>query len=76
MPSWKSSLQELVPEEAFGRVASLDMMGSFMLLPAGYLLAGWLADQIGGIMTIGIFSSMGLAAVLLLLLVPSIRGFE
>lgn len=73
---WETSLQELVPEEAFGRVASLDMMGSFMLLPAGYLLAGWLADQIGGIMTIGIFSSLGLAAVLLLLLVPSIRRFE
>jgi MFS family permease len=73
---WETSLQELVPEEAFGRVASLDMMGSFMLLPAGYLLVGWLADRIGGLSTIALFSSLGLAAVILLLLVPSIRRFD
>jgi MFS family permease len=73
---WETSLQELVPEEAFGRVASLDMMGSFVLLPAGYLIVGWLADHIGGISTITIFSTMGILSVLLLLLVPGIRRFD
>jgi hypothetical protein len=37
---WETSLQELVPEEAFGRVASLDMLGSFALLPLGHLGVG------------------------------------
>lgn len=73
---WETSLQELVPEETFGRVASLDMLGSFMLMPAGYLLVGWLADRVGGMMTISIFSVLGSSAVLLLLLVPEIRRFD
>jgi hypothetical protein len=33
---WETSPQELVPEEKFGRVVSLDMLGSFGLLPVGY----------------------------------------
>lgn len=37
---WETSVQELVPEEAFGRVASLDMLGSFALLPLGYVVVG------------------------------------
>lgn len=49
---WETSLQELVPEEAFGRVASLDMLGSFALLPLGYVVVGWLATVIGGEITI------------------------
>ena len=53
---WEISLQELVPEEKFGRVASLDMLGSFALLPVGYLLTGWLAEGIGEIFTLITFS--------------------
>lgn len=73
---WEGSLQELVPEEAFGRVSSIDMFGSFVLMPIGYLLAGWLAQVIGGVQTY-----IGLAAVNVLiaictLLVPSIRKFD
>jgi predicted MFS family arabinose efflux permease len=30
---WETNLQELVPAEAFGRVVSLDLLGSFALLP-------------------------------------------
>lgn len=73
---WEISLQELVPKEAFGRVASLDMFGSFALLPVGYILVGWLADQIGGVPTIIIFSSLGLSCVALVLCVPAIRKFQ
>ena len=46
---WETSLQEMVPEDKFGRVASLDMLGSFALLPVGYLLTGWGADQFGSV---------------------------
>lgn len=73
---WEISLQDLVPQEAFGRVASLDMMGSFALLPVGYIVVGWTADRIGGVPTIGIFSGLGIAAILLVLCIPSIRRFS
>ncbi|WP_150273523.1 MFS transporter [Paenibacillus tepidiphilus] len=73
---WEISLQDLVPKEAFGRVASLDLFGSFALLPVGYILVGWLADWIGGIPTIAIFSGLGMACIALVLCVPAIRKFQ
>ncbi|WP_397386707.1 MFS transporter [Paenibacillus sp. MMS20-IR301] len=73
---WEISLQELVPKEAFGRVASLDLFGSFALLPVGYILVGWLADLIGGVPTIIIFAGLGLSCVGLVLTVPAIRRFQ
>jgi MFS family permease len=73
---WEISLQELVPKEAFGRVASLDLFGSFALLPVGYIFVGWLADLIGGVPTIIIFSSLGLSCVAVVLFVPAIRRFQ
>jgi MFS family permease len=73
---WEISLQELVPQEAFGRVASLDLLGSFALLPVGYILVGWLADLIGGIPTIAIFSGLGLLCAAFVLSIPSIRKFQ
>ena len=44
---WTNSLQELVPREKLGRVASIDALGSFLFIPIGYTFAGWAADQIG-----------------------------
>lgn len=73
---WETSLQELVPEEAFGRVASLDMLGSFALLPLGYLVVGWLANIIGGTVTIIILAIAAIVVVAIALLVPSIRKFD
>lgn len=73
---WETSLQEMVPPESFGRVASLDMLGSFALLPLGYLLVGWLADVIGGISAMIIFSLVGIAVVAFVLCLPGIRRFD
>lgn len=72
---WETSLQELVAPEAFGRVASIDMFGSFALLPVGYLLTGWLASTIGGVLAMQLLSGVVCMASLLILLVPSIRRF-
>lgn len=44
---WVTLLQELVPSEKLGRVASVDLFGSLALVPLGYLLAGWITDGIG-----------------------------
>ncbi len=73
---WEISLQELVPAESFGRVASLDMLGSFALLPVGYLIVGHLADTIGGLPTIAIFASAGIVILLTALCSPHIRRFN
>ncbi|MNI96000.1 hypothetical protein D3C73_1543700 [compost metagenome] len=51
-------------------------MGSFALLPIGFIMVGWIADRIGGVMTIGLFSGLGIAAILLVLCIPSIRRFQ
>ncbi|WP_379131373.1 MFS transporter [Paenibacillus sp. sgz500958] len=73
---WEISLQELVPEEAFGRVASLDMLGSFALLPVGFIAVGWLADHIGGVAAIAIFAGLGMTAIACVLSIPAIRKFQ
>jgi MFS family permease len=44
---WTNLLQEMVPPEKMGRVSSVDMLGSFVLLPVGFALTGWLVDTIG-----------------------------
>ncbi|MED1409828.1 MULTISPECIES: MFS transporter [Bacillus] len=73
---WETSLQELVPEEAFGRVASLDMLGSFALLPLGYVVVGWLATVIGGEVTIITLAILVIITIGMALSVPSIRRFD
>ncbi|KAA0767395.1 MFS transporter [Bacillus sp. AR2-1] len=73
---WETSLQELVPEEAFGRVASLDMLGSFALLPLGYVVVGWLATVIGGEIAIITLAILVLVTIGVALCVPSIRRFD
>jgi DHA3 family tetracycline resistance protein-like MFS transporter len=44
---WTHTLQEMVPGDKLGRVASLDMLGSYILLPVGYAIAGIASDRLG-----------------------------
>jgi MFS family permease len=44
---WTNALQTSVPSDRLGRVASLDALGSFALLPVAYALAGFAADRVG-----------------------------
>jgi MFS family permease len=44
---WVTLLHELTPPEKLGRVASIDLLGSFCLQPLGFLLAGLVADSLG-----------------------------
>jgi hypothetical protein len=73
---WEVSLQELVSPEAYGRVASLDMFGSYSLLPVGYFVTGWLAEVVGGLATLEIWACSILLLAGITLLVPSIRKFQ
>jgi MFS family permease len=45
--AWINTLQERVPRDQLGRVASIDMLGSFVLLPIGYGIIGWMTDLMG-----------------------------
>jgi MFS family permease len=44
---WVTLLHELVPNEKLGRVASIDLLGSFCLQPVGFAVAGFVADSAG-----------------------------
>jgi len=44
---WEATLQERVPNEALGRVASVDLLGSIALLPVGFLLVGQAVERVG-----------------------------
>jgi DHA3 family tetracycline resistance protein-like MFS transporter len=44
---WVTLLHELTPSQILGRVASIDLLGSFCLQPLGFLVAGLVADSLG-----------------------------
>jgi hypothetical protein len=44
---WDTAMQTRVPPAALSRVSSFDWMGSLALLPAGFALAGPLAEVVG-----------------------------
>jgi DHA3 family tetracycline resistance protein-like MFS transporter len=74
--AWVGALQDHVPPELFGRVTSLDYLGSGSLLPVGTLVAGVAADAFGpGPVFIagGLISAAFLASLMLL---PQVRAMD
>lgn len=73
---WTHTLQEMVPGEMLGRVYSIDALGSFVLLPIGFSLAGWATDLAGAptVFLIGSLGTMTLAV--LALFHPAIRNLD
>lgn len=73
---WANTLQEVVPSDRLGRVASIDSLGSYALLPLGYALAGWGADILGAavVFAIGGVLTVGVAA--LALVHPAVRALD
>ena len=73
---WTNTLQELIPREQLGRVVSVDMLGAYLLLPVGFLVAGWATELVGpatvfiggGVLTVGL--------VLLGLAHPAVRALD
>jgi DHA3 family tetracycline resistance protein-like MFS transporter len=74
--AWLNTLQEFVPADLQGRVASIDEWGSSALVPVGLALAGIAADHIGAapVFVLGGAISGGLIA--LGLLHPAIRAVD
>lgn len=73
---WTNSLQELVPHHLLGRVASIDSLGSFILLPIGYGISGWATDLIGAPLVFIIGGAATALLALLGLLHPAIRNLD
>ena len=70
---WRTALMEQVPPDALSRVASFDMLGSFIAIPAGTLLYGWLATRADLEIVLIISAIVYATAALATLLVPSVR---
>lgn len=73
---WINTLQEMVPHELLGRVSSIDSLGSFVLLPIGYGLAGWAIDLIGAPQVFIIGGVLTALLSLLGLMHPAIRNLD
>jgi DHA3 family tetracycline resistance protein-like MFS transporter len=73
---WTNTLQEMVPGEMLGRVYSIDALGSFVLLPIGFALAGWATDLLGAPRVFLIGGLGVIVFVLLGLSHPAIRNLD
>jgi len=73
---WMNTLQEMVPRQLMGRVSSIDFLGSFVLLPVGYMLAGWATDLLGPPTVFVIGGAASIALALLGLAHPAIRNLD
>jgi hypothetical protein len=45
--TWTNTLQDLVPNERLGRIASIDLLSTYGLIPVGFVLAGWATASLG-----------------------------
>ena len=70
---WYNTLQEMVPNDLLGRVSSIDYLGSFVLLPIGYGLAGWATDLFGAAEVLFIGGVLTTLLALIGLAQPAIR---
>jgi len=73
---WTNTLQEMVPPDKLGRVSSIDALGSFVLMPIGFALAGWLTDKIGPVQVFVIGGCSTMAMAVLAYLHPGVRGLD
>lgn len=73
---WTHTLQEMVPGNILGRVYSIDALGSFVLLPIGFALAGWGTELLGAPKVFLIGGAGTILLVLLGLSHPAIRHLD
>jgi hypothetical protein len=71
---WETALAQRIPGHLLSRVSAWDWMGSLALLPAGYLLAGPVANALGDVRVLFCGGVAGLVAIALGLLPRSTRA--
>lgn len=73
---WETALAQRIPPEALSRVASYDWMGSFALLPPGFVLIGVLAEAFGATTVMGVAGAVASLLVVIALLPRETRGLH
>ncbi len=73
---WETVMQELVPDDVLGRVVSIDMLGSFALLPLGFLLTGYLAEVVPLGQVALVYGGVTTLLTLVGLSVPAVRRLD
>jgi hypothetical protein len=73
---WFTALQQRIPPRALSRVSSYDWLGSVVLQPAGFALAGPLAVLIGIPATLLVSAAVQASACLAFSLTPSVRNLR
>jgi MFS family permease len=73
---WINTLQEQIPRNQLGRVASIDMLGSLILLPIGYGIIGWMTDLMGAASIFVIGGSVTIGLALIGLTIPAVRSLD
>jgi len=70
---WQTALQERIPREALSRVFSYDWLGSLVLMPLGFAVAGPVAMAIGIDATLWLAGGLLFASSIAVALVPGVR---
>ncbi|MEU4016631.1 MFS transporter [Microbacterium sp. NPDC028030] len=69
---WNLAMMENIPGEKLSRVASYDMLGSFVVMPIGTLVYGWLITHADASTVLVASGAVYAAVALLTLLVPAV----
>jgi MFS family permease len=70
---WETAMQQEIPQEKLSRVSSYDALGSFVLIPLGFAVAGPVAELIGTRPTVLGAATISLTATLAVLFVRDVR---
>jgi MFS family permease len=73
---WDTTVQQEIPQEMLSRVSSYDALGSFVLMPLGYVVAGPVAAVIGIRPSFYAAAGLVVGATLLVLLSREVRTLE
>jgi predicted MFS family arabinose efflux permease len=73
---WDTSLQSFIPRDKLSRVSAYNWMGAMIFLPAGYAIAGPVADRIGISTSLWIGAAWIVVTTIAVLCVPSVRNFR
>jgi MFS family permease len=73
---WDTAVMQEIPQEKLSRVSSYDALGSWVLMPVGYIVAGPLAAAIGTRATFISAAVLTIGATALVLLSRDVRTLE
>lgn len=69
---WNVAMMENIPGDKLSRVSSYDMLGSFVVMPIGTLVYGWLITRADPATVLTVSAAIYAAIALATLLVPSV----